>query len=150
NFFDHGKFKDKTYALVDDAGKTITEFRDVLAENRATLKRTLEQADNLSRELTTTVVSLRPGAQAIVDSMRVFLRGAGRTLAGADSLLGSLNEMMGGPKSKQSLLYRLTSDPELAQRFDSLLINGHKLIEQIRLQGVDANIRFFNSTKPVK
>ncbi|MDP4237486.1 MAG: MlaD family protein, partial [Bacteroidota bacterium] len=47
NFFDHGKFKDKTYALVDDAGKTITEFRDVLAENRATLKRTLEQADNL-------------------------------------------------------------------------------------------------------
>ena len=48
------------------------------------------------------------------------------------------------------VIYRLTSDPDLAQRFDSLLINGHKLIEQIRFQGVDANIRFFNSSKPVK
>src|SRR5947209_10052435 len=41
----------------------------------------------------------------------------------------------------KSLLYRLTYDPEMAARFDSLLISGHKLIEQIRVQGVDAKDR---------
>ena len=70
--------------------------------------------------------------------------------SGADALLASLNEMMAEAKDKKSLLYRLTSDKEMANKLDSLLTNGHKLIEQIRLQGVDANIRFFHSTTPQK
>jgi ABC-type transporter Mla subunit MlaD len=150
DFFDNGKFKEKAYSAIDRADQTLKDLQTVLVENRASLKRTIDQADVLTRELNATIVSIRPGAQALLDSMRVFLRGAGRTLSGADSLLGSLNEMLVASKDKKSLLYRLTNDTELANRFDSLLISGHKLVEQIRFQGVDANIRFFNSVKPIK
>jgi ABC-type transporter Mla subunit MlaD len=150
DFFDHGNFKSKTFAAIDRAEETLKQFQSVLSENRASLKHTIDQADVLTRELNSTVTSLRPGAEAIIDSMRTFLRKAGRTLGGADSLLASLNTMMNSSTDNKSLLFRLTSDKELAARFDSLLINGHKLIEQIRLQGVDANIRFFKSSTPVK
>ncbi|MEP7235317.1 MAG: MlaD family protein [Ignavibacteriota bacterium] len=150
DFFGGGKFKDKAYATLDEAGGTLKELRVVLTENRESLKRTIDQADILTRELNSTIYSIRPGAIALVDSMRIFLRGAGRTLSGADSLLSSLNEMMAVSKDKKSLFYRLTSDKEMALKLDSLLESGHKLIEQIRLQGVDANIRFFQSSTPVK
>jgi hypothetical protein len=150
DFFDNGKFKTKAYSTLDDADETLKELRGVLVENRASLKRTMDQADVLTRELNSTIVSMRPGAQALIDSMRIFLQGAGKTLSGADALLGSLNEMMAASKDKKSLLYRFTNDKELAERFDSLLTSGHKLIEQLRYDGVNANIRFFNSAKPVK
>ena len=150
DFFGNGKFKEKAYTTLDDADQTLKELSVVLTENRGALKRTMDQADVLTRELNSTILSMRPGAQALLDSMRIFLRGAGRTLSGADTLLGSLNEMMAVSKDKKSFLYRLTSDKEMANRFDSLLTSGHKLIEQIRLQGVDANIRFFHSTTPEK
>lgn len=150
DFFGNGKFKEKAYTAIDDADKTLNDLRNVLSENRESLKNTISQADVLTRELNSTITTMRPGAQALLDSMRTFIRGAGRTLSGADTLLGSLNDMMAAAKDKKSLLYRLTNDKEMANRFDSLLINGHKLIEQIRMQGVDANIRFFNSTTPIK
>ncbi len=150
DFFGNGKFKQKAYNAIDDADQTLNDLRTVLSENRESLKNTISQADVLTRELNSTIVTMRPGAQALLDSMRTFIRGAGRTLSGADTLLGSLNDMMAAAKDKKSLLYRLTNDKEMGNRFDSLLINGHKLIEQIRLQGVDANIRFFNSTTPIK
>ena len=150
DFFGNGKFKEKAYSALDDAGRTLNDLHNVLTENRESLKRTIDQADVLTRELNSTIISMRPGAQALIDSMRMFIHGAGRTLSGADSLLGSLNEMMSASKDKKSLLYRLAYDKEMANRFDSLLISGHKLVEQIRLQGVDANIRFFNSTTPAK
>jgi len=150
DFFGHGKFKEKAYGAIDDADQTLKDLRAVLSENRESLKNTISQADVLTRELNSTIITMRPGAQALLDSMRTFIRGAGRTLSGADTLLGSLNDMMAASKDKKSLLYRLTNDKEMANRFDSLLINGHKLIEQIRMQGVDANIRFFNSTTPAK
>jgi phospholipid/cholesterol/gamma-HCH transport system substrate-binding protein len=150
DFFGNGTFKMKAYSTIDDADRTLNDLHNVLTENRESLKRTMDQADTLTRELNSTIVSLRPDAKALIDSMRTFLRGAGRTLSGADNLLESLNEMMAASKDKKSLLYRLTNDKEMANRFDSLLINGHRLIEQIRLQGVDANIRFFESSKPLK
>ena len=150
DFFENGKFKAMAYSTLDNADAALKDLRSVLLENRAGLKRTIDQADILTRELNSTVASLRPGAQSLLDSMRIFVRRAGITLTGADTLLGSLNEMMQASKDKKSLLYMLTSDKDFANRFDSLLISGHKLVEQIRFQGVDANIRFFNSTKPVK
>ncbi len=150
DFFGNGKFKEKVYTTLDGADQTLKDLRTVLLENRESLKRTIDQADVLTRELNSTIVSMRPGAQLLLDSMRVFVRKASTTLSGADALLGSLNEMMAEAKDKKSLLYRLTSDKEMANKLDSLLTNGHKLIEQIRLQGVDANIRFFHSTTPQK
>jgi ABC-type transporter Mla subunit MlaD len=150
DFFDNGKFKTKAYSAIDDADATLKDLRAVLLENREGLKRTIDQADVLTRELNSTVVALRPGASALIDSMRIFVRKAGVTLSGADELLGSLNDMMAESKNKKSFLYKITSDTEFANRFDSLLITGHKLIEQIRYDGVNANIRFFNSAKPVK
>jgi len=150
DFFDNGKFKTKAYAAIDDADATVKDLRNVLLENRGALKRTIDQADVLTRELNSTIVSMRPGAQALIDSMRVFVRKAGVTLSGADSLLGSLNDMLAQAKDKKSFLYKITTDTEFANRFDSLLISGHKLIQQIRYDGVNANIRFFNSAQPVK
>ena len=150
DFFGNGKFKEKAYATIDQAAQTLKDLHNVLSENRESLKRTIDQADILTRELNSTIVSVRPGALALVDSMRTFLRKASGTLSGADELLAHLNEMMAASKDKKSLLYRLTSDKEMANKLDSLLDSGHKLIEQIRLQGVDANIRFFQSSKPVK
>jgi phospholipid/cholesterol/gamma-HCH transport system substrate-binding protein len=150
DFFDNGKFKAKAYSAIDDADATLKDLRNVLGENRNALKRTIDQTDVLTRELNSTIVSMRPGAEALVDSMRVFVRKAGMTLSGADSLLASLNDMLAQSKDKKSFLYKITSDADFANRFDSLLISGHKLIEQIRYDGVNANIRFFNSAKPVK
>jgi len=150
DFFGNGKLKEKAYNAIDQADQTLKDLHGVLSENRDALKRTIDQADVLTRELNSTIVSVRPGALALVDSMRVFLKKASGTLSGADELLANLNEMMAASKDKKSLLYRLTSDKEMAIKLDSLLDAGHKLIEQIRLQGVDANIRFFQSSKPVK
>ena len=150
DFFGNGKFKEKAYSALDNADQTLKDLRAVLLENRGALKRTIDQADVLTRELNSTIITMRPGAQLLLDSMRVFVRKASTTLSGADALLGSLNEMMAEAKDKKSLLYRLTTDKEMANKMDSLLTNAHKLIEQIRLQGVDANIRFFHSTTPEK
>jgi ABC-type transporter Mla subunit MlaD len=147
DFLGNGALKTKTYSAMDDASQTLKSLQSVLAENREALKRTIDQADVLTKELNTKVT---PGAEALIDSTRTFLRNAGKTLSGADTLLANLNEMLAQSKSKKSLLYRITSDPEFANRLDSLLINGHKFIEQIRFQGVDANLRFFKNSTPEK
>jgi phospholipid/cholesterol/gamma-HCH transport system substrate-binding protein len=147
DFFGGGEFKKKTYGALDEAEHTLQSLQSVLAENRGALKRTIDQTDQLTRQLNTTIT---PGAEALLDSTRIFVRRAGRTLSGADTLLASLNEILADSKNKKSFLYKLTSDAEFANRLDSLLISGHKLVEQLRLQGLDANIRFFNSSKPEK
>jgi ABC-type transporter Mla subunit MlaD len=149
-FFEHDKLKDKVYSAMDEAQKTLKSLQAVLTENRSALKRTIDQADVLTRELNSTVVSIRPDAMLLIDSLRHFVQRAGNTLTGADSLLGSLNTMMAGSKDKTSFLYRITNDQAFGSRLDSLIISAQKFLEQARLQGIDANIRFFNSSKPVK
>jgi len=144
DFLGNGSLKTKAYSAIDDASRTLKSIGSVLSENREALKRTIDQADQLTKELNTNVA---PGAEALIDSTRAFLRNAGKTLGGADSLLANLNGML---KNKKSFLFKITTDPDFANRFDSLLISGHNLIEQIRYDGVNANIRFFNPAKPVK
>ncbi|MEI8133731.1 MAG: MlaD family protein [bacterium] len=147
DLFAAGELKKKTFTILDDAERSMKLIQSVIAENRSGLKSTIEEAEKLTKTLNN---SIAPGAMALMDSTKQFIHRAGHTLDGADSLLAGLNEIITHAKDKKSLIYKLTSDPEFANRLDSLLISGHKLVDQLRLQGLDANIRFFKSSTPEK
>jgi hypothetical protein len=47
------------------------------------------------------------------------------------------------------MLGRMLRDEGFADRLDSTLVSVRKLADQLRLQGLDANVRFFNSADPL-
>lgn len=114
-------------------------FRD----NGAAITETINGADSALKMLSQMAQENRAGLRVFVDSGTRAIADARRSLARLDSLFAN-------GQNSNSLMYRLTSDPAFANRVDSLFRSLTKLSEQVRLQGVDANVRFFNSSKPEK
>ena len=71
------------------------------------------------------------------------------TLANANRLLGRFDSLVGEAKNNRSMLGRMLRDEGFADRLDSTLVSVRKLADQLRLQGLDANVRFFNSSDPL-
>ena len=150
DFLGDPRFKDGILSAIDEARSTLKDVsatmkdaRTMLVENRESLRNAIKQAETLATKLNGTLDELRPDIKATLDD-------AHKLIGKADAMISEINTMLTNSKTNNSLLYRLTSDKEFSNRLDSMLRSAAKLIEQLRLQGIDANIRFFHSTTPEK
>ncbi len=126
-----------------DVDRAAAHASTLFSEDGPMLGRTLEAADSALRVLSSTVGENRAG-------LRVFIDSGIRAVADARRSLARLDTMISGGAEHKTFLYRLTRDESFAMRLDSALESLTKLSEQIRLQGIDANVRFFQSSKPAK
>jgi phospholipid/cholesterol/gamma-HCH transport system substrate-binding protein len=125
---------------IDFASQQASSF---LSKNGPELSRTLIAADSAMASVNGAIGENRNGFRALIDSGGRAMFETRRSLARLDSLLANASE-------QKTLLYRLTRDKEFSGRMDSVINSLFRLSEQIRLQGIDANVRFFNSSKPEK
>ncbi len=125
---------------VDDAA---TRASALLAENGPAISRTINEADSALRTLSAIAGENRVG-------LRVFIDSGGRAIADARAAMARIDSLLASADRKNTLLYRLTKDEGFAMRLDSTLTSLLKLSEQLRKQGLDANIRFWNSSTPIK
>jgi phospholipid/cholesterol/gamma-HCH transport system substrate-binding protein len=150
DLFHGNQLGDKINRTLDAAQGTLghidvaaTRASALLAENGPQISHTLRQADSALQYLTGAISENRAG-------LRVFIDSGGQAIADARLSLRRLDSILAGGSREKTLLYRLTRDEHFSMRIDSMLESLTKLSEQLRLQGLDANIRFFNSAKPVK
>lgn len=132
-----------------DVSVTLRDVRTLIAENRTSLKNTIAELEKLSTNMNAAVNDLAPAAKAAIADTRAFIAQASATLEKADIALTEIDKMLIDSRTNKSLLYRLTSDKEFGERIDSTLINAQKLIKEIRMQGLNANIRFFQGADPL-
>lgn len=143
-------FKTKLNHTLDEASGALAQVNTaanrasaLFAEYGPTLGRTLEATDSAMRNVSGIIGENRAG-------FRVFIDSGVRAVADARRSITRLDSLLSGGAQHNSLLYRLTQDDQFSQRVDSVLESLTKLSEQIRLQGIDANVRFWNSSKPAK
>ncbi len=150
-------FTDDVKVTIKEARKTLTDAGDLVRrldglvkENGPMFTKTLKDADDLATELNATLKEDRPALHGLLDSGALALKDVRHSLHNADAVLTSVDSLLATAHDKSTLLYRLTKDPTFGQRFDSLLSEVTKLANQLRTQGLDANIRFFQSSNPIK
>ncbi|MFI5201657.1 MAG: MlaD family protein [Candidatus Kapaibacterium sp.] len=134
---------DKASGALSNVDLAATRAAALLSEDGPAIGQVLHQADSALTVLSTMERENRVG-------LRVFIDSGGRAIADARRSLARLDSLLAGGMQHNTLLYRLTKDEGFATRVDSALESLTKLSEQLRLQGLDANIRFWNSSKPVK
>ena len=133
---------DKASGALSNVDLAATRAASLLSEDGPAIRQMLLQADSALTVLSTMGRENRVG-------LRVFIDSGGRAIADARQSLARLDSLLGGGSNK-TLLYRFTKDEGFSMRLDSALESITKLSEQLRLQGLDANIRFWNSSKPAK
>jgi phospholipid/cholesterol/gamma-HCH transport system substrate-binding protein len=131
---------DVALANVGDVSRRASAF---MSEEGPLLTQTLTQADSTLHSISLVLAENRAG-------IRVFMDSGGRALGDARKVLGKLDSILANASHENTMLYRLTRDTTFAVRIDSALISLTKLSEQLRKQGLDANIRFFNSSTQTK
>lgn len=143
DLFGNGALKHKTYAALDNANGAISELRGVLQENRARIAHTLTELESLATNGNATLSELRPKIGGIVDTVASFLHETRHTLARADTLLAGLNSILVESRDNKSFLYKITSDKDFSRRVDSTIQSVNALLRQMRVQGLDVNIKVF-------
>ena len=141
---------DRANATLKSVGSTAEQLNTLLAEEGPSLRRTLWQADTATRYFSQILSENRPGFRMFMDSSGRAIAEARLAIVKTTALAARLDSLLASGNRKSSLLYRLTQDDAFAGRVDSVLISLTKLSEQLRLQGLDANIRFWNSSQPAK
>lgn len=131
-----------------DISQTMRSVNSVIDANKASIRNITRQADELTAKLNTTVDDIGPKASSALDSVRVFLTQTRGFLGKTESLVDEINSLVVQSKEKKGLLWKLTADDQFSRRIDSLVVELDKFIRQIRRGGLDANIRFFNSSSP--
>lgn len=136
----------KTITLADgtltDVDAAASRAAKLLSENGPAITKTLADADSALHTFSATLGENRAGIRVLIDS-------GGRAIADARAAMARVDSLLASGDRKNTLLYRLTKDEGFATRLDSTVTSLQKLLEQIRKQGLDANIRLFNSSKPV-
>ncbi|MDP4198416.1 MAG: MlaD family protein [Bacteroidota bacterium] len=132
---------------VDQAAKRATAM---LAENGTAIRHTFSQADTVTRDLSAMLSENRAGLKTLIDTGSMAVGEARTALIRASNLAVRFDSLLASANKPNTMLYRLTKDEQFATRLDSTVSSLLKLMEQLRLQGLDANIRFFNSAKPGK
>jgi phospholipid/cholesterol/gamma-HCH transport system substrate-binding protein len=142
--------KSKLKRTLDLADGTLTDVdaaasraAKLLSENGPAITKTLADADSTLHNLSSIMGENRAGIRVLIDS-------GGRAIADARSAMARVDSLLASGDRKNTLLYRLTKDEGFAMRLDSTVTSLQKLLEQIRKQGLDANIRFFDSSTPEK
>ncbi len=143
-----GRTLDAANATLAKLGITADHANTMLVEDGPGLKRTIEQADAATRDLSQALAENRPGIRMFIDSGGRAVAEGRAMLAKANALAMKLDSMIAGGGKQGTLFYKLMKDPDFSTRIDNLATSVTKLAEQLRLQGLDANIRFWNSTKP--
>lgn len=136
-----------TLVSVDQIAKRATALLD---ENGTAIRHTFAQADTATRDLTHMLAENRAGLKTLIDTGSMAVGEARTALIRANRLAVRLDSLLASADKPNTLLYRLTKDEQFANRLDSTVASLLKLMEQLRLQGLDANVRLFNSSKPVK
>ena len=126
---------------------TAERVNRLIAENGPGLKRTVEQADAATRDLSQALQENRPGLRLLIDSGGKAVGEARAALAKANILAIKLDSLISGSGEKGTLFNKLMKDPAFSEKIDEMATSLLKLTEQLRLQGLDANIRFWSSTK---
>jgi phospholipid/cholesterol/gamma-HCH transport system substrate-binding protein len=130
--------------------QAAARLNSIAATDGPLLKSTLSEASRAASAFSDVVGENRAGLRMFIDSTSRAVAEARVSLTRASSVAGRLDSMLIAGSKENTLLYRLTRDEHFAERLDSAILSLTRLSEQIRLQGVDANIRFFNSSSPVK
>jgi phospholipid/cholesterol/gamma-HCH transport system substrate-binding protein len=136
-----------TLVSVDQIARRATALLD---ENGTAIRHTFAQADTATRDLTHMLSENRAGLKTLIDTGSMAVGEARTALIRANRLAVRLDSLLASADKPNTLLYRLTKDEQFANRLDSTVASLLKLMEQLRLQGLDANVRLFNSSKPVK
>jgi phospholipid/cholesterol/gamma-HCH transport system substrate-binding protein len=135
----------KTITLADntltDVDAAASRAATLLSRDGPAITQTLSDADSALHALSSTLGENRAGIRVLIDS-------GGRAIADARAAMARVDSLLASGDRKNSLLYRLTKDEGFATRLDSTVTSLQKLLEQIRLQGIDANIRLFKSSTP--
>jgi phospholipid/cholesterol/gamma-HCH transport system substrate-binding protein len=126
---------------LSDVDVAASRAAKLLSENGPAITKTLADADSALHSLSSTLGENRAGLRVLIDS-------GGRAIADARSALARVDSLLASGDRKNTLLYRLTKDEGFAMRLDSTVTSLQKLLEQIRKQGLDANIRLFKSSTP--
>jgi phospholipid/cholesterol/gamma-HCH transport system substrate-binding protein len=126
-----------------DVDAAASRAAKLLSENGPAITKTLADADSALHSLSSTIGENRAGLRVLIDS-------GGRAIADARSAMARVDSLLASGDRKNTLLYRLTKDEGFATRLDSTVTSLQKLLEQIRLQGLDANIRLWKSSTPAK
>ncbi len=126
-----------------DVDAAASRAAKLLADDGPAITKTLTDADSALHSFSSTLGENRAGIRVLIDS-------GGRAIADARAAMARVDSLLASGDRKNTLLYRLTRDEGFAMRLDSTVNSLLKLSEQIRKQGLDANIRLFNSSTPEK
>ncbi|MBS1904181.1 MAG: MCE family protein [Bacteroidetes bacterium] len=143
DIFGNGALKSKSYALLDEATRTIATVHRTLDENRTAIAKTLGDIDELAKTGSTAIAEIRPGVTMTLDSLRQFISRSESSINSADSLLRSIGSIVSEARTNKSLLYKLTIDKQFSRQIDSTVRAVNLLLEQIRTEGADVNIHLF-------
>jgi phospholipid/cholesterol/gamma-HCH transport system substrate-binding protein len=142
--------KTKIYRTLDQADDALSNVdaaasraAALLTQDGPAITKTLDDADSTLRNLSSIMGENRAGIRVLIDS-------GGRAIADARAAMARVDSLLASGDRKNTLLYRLTKDEGFATRLDSAVTSLLKLSEQLRKQGLDANIRFWNSSSPEK
>ncbi len=151
-----GEMKENVRNTLLDAQRSLANLDKLtqkvnfaLDENTEPLKNTLTQAERAAKDVSDVLEDNRVGFRSFLDSTRLAVTDARTTLGKINTLMTGLDTTIAKSKRNRTVLYRLVEDGRFALQLDSLLNSASKFLDQIRLQGLDANIRFFQSAKPM-
>jgi phospholipid/cholesterol/gamma-HCH transport system substrate-binding protein len=130
--------------------QAAARLNSIAATNGPLLKSTLTEAQRAASSFSDVVGENRAGLRMFIDSTSRAVAEARVSLTRASSIAARLDSLLIAGSKENTLLYRLVRDEHFGTRLDSVIQSLTKLSEQIRLQGVDANVRFFNSSTPSK
>jgi phospholipid/cholesterol/gamma-HCH transport system substrate-binding protein len=133
---------------IHDADMAMRSMQSVVTENRAALKSTIDDIHSLSEKLNSTIDDLSPKAKTAFEDLRTFVAHANSAVSRADTSLAMVQQMLDEGKKNKSLLYKIMTDKQFSNRLDSTLIEASKLVHEIRYQGLNTNIRMFESGEP--
>ena len=130
--------------------RTANQASSLIAQNGPAIKKTFEQSEIVTRELAGSLQENRVGIKTLVDSGGAAVRDARAAMMRINALSMRFDSLLTSATQEHTMLYTLMKDKEFSGHIDSAFNSLYKLTEQMRKEGIDANIRFWSSTKQPK
>lgn len=114
--------------------ETMTELRDMIAENRSNTKRITENIARLTLQLDSMLTEFRPEVRATLDKTR-------GTLMQTDSVFSEMKFLLRDIRERNGFLHTALYDSTFAMRVDSMMGRVNKVLETLLDNGVKVRIR---------
>jgi phospholipid/cholesterol/gamma-HCH transport system substrate-binding protein len=148
-----GQFMEDLKYSVGEARTFVDNANATLAENRSTLRNTLNNAESLTADLRTAIDRNTPQVEKLLDSLNFTVSNANNMIYGiegsigdADKLLLDLRTMLSDMKTNKSALNMLMYDQQFAMKLDSAMSTFGDFIRLVEEHGVNVNLRL--GTRP--